>query len=308
MEKRVVAAFVRSHAGWSVDEVLLNDARREDFLRACRQKDIRAAESPATVGGSGPSGSGSGKPSHDEPEATNANHATNANQATDAQAELNSHADEYCAVLLHVRKAGGRLPRTSRRAVAKPDGNPAEIEVIAEIAARRLEDQLNCHTDAMLTCSVARNYFDKVVGQMVPVDTTYEFRKAAVRLRKTRRLEPELLARVTDWRRTIVEFSVEQLRAQPELAPEDPGVYVFRDLGGYLYIGQASDLSKRIKEHVHQSDRKDLAAYLSENPQAAITVELHVFGEGSPGRELRVRRAYESALIRTRKPRLNLAP
>jgi hypothetical protein len=37
-------------------------------------------------------------------------------------------------------------------------------------------------------------------------------------------------------------------------------------------------------------------------------VELHAFDPDSKARSLTVRRAYESELIRSRKPRLNIAP
>ena len=87
-----------------------------------------------------------------------------------------------------------------------------------------------------------------------------------------------------------------------------PGVYIFRDSTGYLYIGQSNNLRTRLTKHLSGSDRKALAKYLGEQDLDRITLEMHVFGPGSPALSTTAREAYESELIRSRKPRLNLAP
>ncbi len=87
-----------------------------------------------------------------------------------------------------------------------------------------------------------------------------------------------------------------------------PGIYIFRDETGFLYIGQSQNLQQRLAKHFEDSDRKNLTKYLSENSNGAIVVELHIFEEGSPAEKLSIREAYESELIRSRKPRLNIAP
>lgn len=271
LEEVVVRAFSSTHDGWSADEILLRDKQREEFVSGCR---FRCEE-------------------------------------TNPPIEFDY--DRCCRALLHVRKAGGRLPAATRRATAVksssgPDARSADgLSIIAEIAARRLADEMSVHTDAILVSTVARKRFDELAMAIAPVNA-YDARKAALRLRKTRRLQPELLSRVTDWRLSIEEYSAETVRSKLKELPIRPGIYVFRDVSGYIYIGQASDLRKRLSEHLHGSDRKALAAYLAGKQEAHVTVELHVFGKGSPGEELRVRRAYESEMIRVRKPRLNLAP
>ena len=53
---------------------------------------------------------------------------------------------------------------------------------------------------------------------------------------------------------------------------------------------------------------KSLASHLAGNSKQEITVELHAFGKDSPAKDKTRRRAYESELIRSRKPRLNIAP
>lgn len=90
--------------------------------------------------------------------------------------------------------------------------------------------------------------------------------------------------------------------------PNDPGSYLFIDSAGYIYVGHATNLRTRLKEHLSCSDRKAMAEYLGSTDRTNVLLELYVFQESSPGRELRVRRAYESELIRTRQLRLNQAP
>lgn len=271
LERLVIEAFTRSHDGWSVDEVLLDDARRSRFLDACKSSSL-----------------------------------------VEHVPETEERADQFCAALLHVRKRGGLLPKASRRAAPTEDLEAVSqdsLEAIAEIAARRLQDETGQHSDALLVSEDAREKFDQIAQRIAPNSSSYLLRKAALRLRKTRKLEPELLARVTDWKHEIFDFQLQQLASDLVQIPERPGVYVFRDTTGYLYIGQAANLRERLTSHLKGSDRKALAGYLATDSNADdVTVELHVFGEGSPGEKLQIRRAYESELIRTRSPRLNVSP
>ncbi len=277
-EAIAVAAFAESHDGWSADEVLLEDSRRASYIAAC-YKQVKQLATPL------------------------------ADQQTKGQIELTE--DDFCETLLHLRKAGSRLPETKRREkrAGVEFGAAAErTRVAAEIAARQLQDALDCHTDMILVRAEARAKFDEFARAIAPEIEPYKLRKAAVQLRKARRLEPELLSRVTDWKRTIRETSVEALRADLEWLSDGPGVYLFRDATGYLYIGQAARLRERMRQHLLESDRVALASYLAVSGSQAVRIEVHEFQLGSPGIDIRTRKAYESELIRTRQPRLNLAP
>lgn len=271
MERLVIDAFTQSHDGWSVDEVLLDDERRNRFLDACAD-------------------------------------SSHLGQLPDSE----GNSDQFCAALLHVRKRGGLLPKASRR--ASPTKHleplsPESIDAIAEIAARRLQDETGQHSDAILVSEEAREKFDQITQRISSDCPPYLARKAAIRLRKTRKLEPELLARVTDWKHEIYDFQLQKLASDVQQIPERPGIYVFRDTTGYLYIGQAANLRVRLTSHLKASDRKALSDYLATESNAEeVTIELHVFGAGSPGEKLPIRRAYESELIRTRSPRLNVSP
>lgn len=261
-EALVISAFSKSHDGWSVDELLLDDDRRELFIKECMK------------------------------------------QVETAKDSMNE--DALCRALLHVRKRGGRLPKTTRRAVK--NGDDDALIHIAEIAARRIQDEFHYDTDSLLVNSKARERFDEIAEELLPGSSKYHMRKSAIRLRKTRKLEPELLSRVTDWKLLIRDYSSVDLIIDPSVIPTRPGIYLFRDRSGYIYIGQASNLRERLTKHLEDSDRKALAEYLTQRTESDVTIELHIFTKGSPGESTRIRRAYESELIRTRKPRFNVAP
>jgi len=92
------------------------------------------------------------------------------------------------------------------------------------------------------------------------------------------------------------------------LAMPHDNVKSTRTASGYPYIGEAANLKARLSRHTSQSDRVTLNQYLHSGAEGSITVELHTFGDRSPAKELKIRRAYESELIRSRQPRFNIRP
>jgi excinuclease UvrABC nuclease subunit len=113
---------------------------------------------------------------------------------------------------------------------------------------------------------------------------------------------------VANWSRSVLNFQAEEIIHNHNLVPRAPGVYIFWDSSGYLYIGESKYLYLRIKKHLDHSDRKSLAHYFWEKGFREITVELHVFNRESEARIKRCRQAYESNLIETRQPQFNLKP
>ncbi len=207
--------------------------------------------------------------------------------------------------LLNLRKAGklSGIETTRRRR-----SDTESVLPVAEIAARTMVDKTDKSIDAILCDPTLRQEFDAVVEKIDPDADRYLARKAAFRLRKSRRLRPELITRIADWGRTIEEFTVAEIRSDWARVPELPGIYIFRDRSGYLYIGQSDNLRERMKSHLDQSSSRGLSRYLSEQPTEQIFVELHWFPADSRAKETMIRRAYESELIRTRKPRFNIQP
>ena len=207
--------------------------------------------------------------------------------------------------LLNLRKAGElRDIRATKRRRDRHD----EYLHAAEIAARFLEDRYKVNTDRVICEPELRAEYDKVSKANVPDGETYLVRKASFTLRKSRRLQPELVSRVVDWKKQILAFPASEIANKPELIPNGPGVYIFRDETGYLYIGESSKLRDRLKKHLDDSDRQSLATYLKAEGIGGIVIEVHAFDPDSQARLKPQRRAYESELIRSRKPKFNLAP
>jgi predicted GIY-YIG superfamily endonuclease len=194
----------------------------------------------------------------------------------------------------------GKIATVKRR-----DKHDAYVHA-AEIAARHMEDRRGLTIDRVLCDPQARREFDALAQSITPDVSTYLLRKAALGLRKKRKLQPELLKRVGTWGKTVLTYSAEQLRENPDLIPRLPGVYIFRDGTGYLYIGEAGNLRGRVEKHLDHSDRKALAHYLWNNGYKNLWVEMHAFRKDSDGNKAAARKAYETDLIRSRKPRLNI--
>jgi hypothetical protein len=178
----------------------------------------------------------------------------------------------------------------------------------SQIAARLMEDRLELSIDRILCDPDYRQQFDEVAQRVFPDASEYQLRKAALGLRKARKLQPELIKRVANWRRRVLEYEAESLVADLDLIPTEPGIYIFRDATGYLYIGEAKNLRLRVSKHLDHSDRRALAHYFWESGLSGIVVEMHAFDSNSDAKLTSPRRAYESDLIDKRAPRFNLRP
>jgi len=210
--------------------------------------------------------------------------------------------------LLNLRKAGKLHAKVTQQAPPLPDN--AYVHA-AESAARLMADQFGLTLDRVLCDPAMRAAFDRTALEMVPEEnqaSAYTLRKMVMRLRKTRRLQPELVLRVADWNRRIITLAAKQIRVHAYSVPEGPGVYFMRDRSGYLYVGESANLWKRLTIHLDDSDRKTLANYLKTVGIEGVRVELHCFDTTSAARRVSHRRAYESELIRSRQPRFNLRP
>ncbi len=206
--------------------------------------------------------------------------------------------------LIAIRKSGNLKVPTTKTSNVDTDAYSS----IAEIVARQMIDLHSLSLDHVFIDPVLLAEFDRFVRVILPEADLYQARKAALRLRKSRRLQPELLARVTDWKVSIESMPLEEATKKVEEISQRPGVYIFRDLTGYLYIGQSKNLRDRLRKHLDSSDRIALADYLNKSGLQDVTLEMHIFADGSPAEQTVIREAYESELIRIRKPRLNLSP
>jgi hypothetical protein len=183
-----------------------------------------------------------------------------------------------------------------------------EVRHIGEIVARSIQDAHQISIDRALCNPETRRQFDELAQGFAAEIDLYAVRKAAFQLRKARQLRPELVTRLADWGREVNVYSLAELQTDLTVIPQEPGIYLFSDRQGYLYIGEADNLRRRLTKHLDESDRQALASYLKANDVEDIKVEVHTFEAGSRIGELTVRRAYESELIRSRHPRFNIRP
>lgn len=218
--------------------------------------------------------------------------------------QQNVTASDLNWTLMNLRKAGKLKSETTKRKRI----DVSTVGHVAEIATRSITDKHQCSIDRMMSDTKIRAEFDAAATSIdVSVDC-YAVRKAAFQLRKARQLRPELITRIADWGRTIKTLSVKEILDDSEVLNEHPGVYIFSDSTGYLYIGQTANLRTRLLKHLDESHNLSLAKYLKTKSKDSISIEVHDFDPKSKAAKTMVRRAYESELIASRKPRFNVQP
>ena len=203
----------------------------------------------------------------------------------------------HCLYNLRKSRSLEDYPTTHRVKVTRRD----EYEFAAEISARYLERRYNTTLDRIICDPALVQEFDVLAQQLAPGFTPFEYRFAALSLRKTRRLRPEVAPHLLHAVR-VESFRVAELDVN--MIPRSQGVYLFYYKGeGLLYLGEAKNLRDRIRKHLYHSDRKELAHWLWEHGSDNLYVEIHVLPDKTTSAE---RKAYELDLIRSRKPRFNI--
>jgi site-specific DNA-methyltransferase (adenine-specific) len=143
--------------------------------------------------------------------------------------------------------------------------------------------------------------FVGLAADLAPGFTPFQYRWAALSLRKRKALRPELLGRVVA-PETVVTLRAEEVK--PEELPVRSGLYLFIEPGRVLYVGECQSLRKRIGKHLDHSDNKGLAQWLWQHGITDLHVEYHVLPADV---STRVRKAMEAELIRSRRPLFNVA-
>ena len=200
--------------------------------------------------------------------------------------------------LLNIRKRG-HLPRTGR-CTTTYFPNEEDYRFAAEIAARVLQRRDGLALDAILCDPGLCRQLDELAMEIAPGFSPLQYRWAALNLRKAKKLSPEILGRVIQ-SETVLSFRVDGLSA--EAIPTNQGLYVFYDPPKTLYVGEASNLRSRLKQHLDHSDNRGLARWLWEHGTASALLEIHVLPRETPTTH---RRALETELIRSRNPFFNV--
>ena len=210
---------------------------------------------------------------------------------------LGSDAATLNRSLLNLRKRGALRGVSSRRTILK---DQPDYRFAAEIAARFLERENEITLDQIICDPRYAERFDEIAKTIVPGGKPFEYRWAALNLRKQQRLKPEVLARVARPSK-VLQFKVGGLSL--DVVPKSPGLYLFYSNQATLYVGECENLQNRIRKHLDHSDNKELARWLWEFGDASLHLELQVLDKSITQR---IRRALEAELIRSRLPVFNV--
>jgi GIY-YIG catalytic domain len=209
-----------------------------------------------------------------------------------------SSAAECNHALMNLRKAGLLGVRTTARTYF-PD---EDYRFASEIAIRLLERRDGTTLDQILCEPSKASEFDALAEGISPGFGSLRYRWAALRLRKQRALRPEIASRLLN------PSDAQLLRLdglQVDELPAKPGVYAFIDAGSHqtLYVGEASNLRRRLQKHLEHSDNKELARRFWSQGVAHVLVEVYVLPDDVSVRE---RRAIEQEQITRRRPLFNI--
>jgi hypothetical protein len=210
---------------------------------------------------------------------------------------LGSDASKLNQSLLNLRKGGALRGLRSRRTVLKEQ---SDYRFAAEMAARFLERKNEISLDQIICDPLLAEQFDEIAKTIVSGGKPLEYRWAALNLRKQKRLTPEILARVA---RPVRVLRVKVNGLSLHSVPTSPGLYIFYSNQEVLYVGECDNLQNRIRKHLDHSDNRDLARWLWQYSDASLHLELQVLEGSIP---LRMRRALELELIRSRSPVFNV--
>ena len=131
---------------------------------------------------------------------------------------LGSDAATLNRSLLNLRKRGALRGLSSRRTILK---DQPDYRFAAEIAARFLERENEITLDQIICDPQYAERFDEIAKTIVPGGKSFEYRWAALNLRKQQRLKPEVLARVARPSK-VLQFKVGGLSL--DAVPQEPGV------------------------------------------------------------------------------------
>ncbi len=167
---------------------------------------------------------------------------------------------EINLALLNARKASGLrgLSRSKRITVKNQDN----YRFASEIAIRFIERRDQVSLDQVLCDPDLASEFDGIAARISPGYSSFEYRWAALYLRKTRNLKPEIGARLIKPEQCCTQKAVEVKTAE---IPDRAGVYFFYNQASTLYVGEADNLYKRLKKHLDHSDNKGFAHWLWEH-------------------------------------------
>ena len=211
---------------------------------------------------------------------------------------LQDSVERLNAALLNLRKSGALqgIKVSKRTSFA----NEEEYRFAAEVAVRYLETRYAVTLDQIICSPDFAAQFDAIAARIAPGHSSLPYRWAALYLRKTRCLRPEAIAHAVTLKSVELGLASE---VHPEELPAEQGIYIFYCPIETLYIGETANLRKRIAKHLDHSDNRELAHWFWENGIGQVHLEVRFLPMDTP---TRVRKAMETELIRSRRPRFNI--
>lgn len=200
--------------------------------------------------------------------------------------------------LLNARKAGllKGLKTTKRTGFKDED----DYRYASEIAVRFIEKRDAVTLDDIICDPERASDFDKITSRICPDHSPLQYRWAALNLRKSSKLKPEIMSHVLPpvgvKLGPVSEIVLSTLSSKQ-------GLYIFYGGQQTLYVGEAGNLRLRIEKHLDHSDNKGLARWFWENSFSDVNLELQQLPENTTKK---MRRALEAELIISRHPLFNV--
>lgn len=179
--------------------------------------------------------------------------------------KIDGNPEFWHKLLLRMRKSK-RLPKatatTRRMSFAEMDG----YSFGSEIAWRMLSVDYGKTLDDILCCKEFAAEFDRIAAEFAPGFSLFEYRWAALALRKrsksSRTLAEESFGK---WKKKKLPAAVE-LSACLNSEFEQPGIYIVRSESDDLYIGETENIRSRIQTVM------DNAAWQNLQPETAVVI------------------------------------
>lgn len=200
--------------------------------------------------------------------------------------------------LLNLRKSGSLAgqPRSRRTSFANED----EYRFASELAVRYLERRDQVSLDQILCDPEKSVEFDELAIALAPGYSSLQYRWAALNLRKARKIPPELGTKLIQ-RLNLVRVRCTELELNT--IPTKQGLYLFLTSIDVKYIGETSNLRKRLGKHLDHSDNRELARWLWDFGQHDLFLEYQVLPAET---SVIVRKGMEAELIRSHQPIFNV--
>jgi hypothetical protein len=205
---------------------------------------------------------------------------------------------ELNLALLNLRKAG--LLKGQPKSIKTSFRDSGSYRFASEIAARYIEKRDSITLDRIICDPNIAVAFDALAASIAPGYLPLQYRWAALNLRKARSLRPEFLSHIV--RPVTVSVAAAEALNETDL-PSAQGLYIFYSATDTLYVGEDSNLRKRVAKHLDHSDNKSLAHWFWSNGFKDVHLELQTFADDTT---TKVRKALEAELISTRHPLFNI--